>query len=137
MAGFAGGADGGDRNARTGFTDAHGVVHAGVVGEELGGAERAGIGQQDGEALAGGGVAVAIAFAERVRVGRYGEPVGDLVIGERGRGGVDGDVDREAEIAVGGDDAGAGDGGAVEREGQRERSRIRRARDCSGGRWAS
>src|ERR1019366_10733165 len=31
VAGVAGGADGRQRNARAGFADAHGVVHAGVV----------------------------------------------------------------------------------------------------------
>src|ERR1019366_3374345 len=55
VAGFAGGADGGQGNARAGFADAHRVVHARVVGEEFGGAQGAGIGQQDGEALAWGG----------------------------------------------------------------------------------
>jgi len=62
MAWFAGGADGGNRNARVAFAAAYSVVHAGVVGEKFGGAERAPIGHQDGEALPGRGVTVAVAF---------------------------------------------------------------------------
>src|ERR1019366_8121595 len=54
-------------------------------------------------------------------VGRHGESVSDPVIGERGGGGVDGDVDGEAEIAIGGHNARSGDGWALDGEGHGER----------------
>jgi len=111
VARFAVGSDGRQRDPRPGFADAHGVVHAGVVGEKFSGAQGTGIGQQYGETLAGGSVAVAIAFAQGAGIGRHGATVGDLVIGERGGGGVHRNVDGAAELAIGGHDAGSGDDG--------------------------
>ena len=72
-----------------------------------------------------------------MRVGRHRESVGDPIIGERGGRRVDRDSTEKRQIAIGGDDASAGDGGAVDGERHGYGQRIRRARDYSGGPWGS